>query len=273
MKVVGRNWVGTDLKVAEVMTTGPLCVREEDYATKARSLFRKTGYRSLPVVDEDNRLVGIITRGDILNVTSTKSNIQVGGLMSSPIIYATPEEDIISVAKRLIKADVNRAPIVKSNSDMELVGILCLHDIMRELRRKGIKPRKKRVKEVMTENILTCSPADPITKVWAKIDDTGYSGIPVIKDGRPIGMITRKDIIKAGYARIEREGNKGRMKNPPIVEKLMRTPVISVSKECSVEEAVDLMLKFDIGRLAVVENGVLVGIIDREDVIKAYIGD
>jgi CBS domain-containing protein len=275
VRAAGRNWVGDDLRVADVMTSNPLSVKEGDFATKARSLFRTFGYRSLPVVDEDNKLVGIVTRGDILHVTSTKSNILVRGLMSPPVVYGTPEEDLYELARKLLKSDVNRAPIVKSNIDMELIGIVCMHDILRKMREKSLKPHRSRVREVMTEKVVTCTPKDPLTKVWMKMDDMGFSGIPVVKGRKVVGIVTRKDILKAGYARIgkEDEKGKGKTKNPPAVEKIMRTPVISVSPDCSIEEATDLLLKFNIGRLAVVEDGSLVGIVDREDIIKAYLGD
>lgn len=264
--------VGSELRAADAMTAKPLSVKEDDFATKVRSLFRKSGYRSLPVVDGENRLVGVITRGDILNLTSGKSNIQAKGIMSPPTIYTTPGEDLLQVAEKLIAADVGRAPVITSETDRELLGIVCTHDILKKLREKKLRHRKKRIGEIMTTQVVSCKSEDPITKVWDKMDDTGFSGIPVRRGKGVIGMITRKDIIKAGHARIEKENERGRGKarNPPAVERLMHTPVISVTPDCTIGEAIDLMLRFDIGRLPVVNEG-LVGIIDREDVLKTYL--
>ena len=91
-------------KVADVMSVNPVRVKETEFATKARALFRSYRYRSMPVVDEENKVVGVITRGDIIEVTSTKSNVLVSGLMSTPRLVLTPEEDLRSAARKMIDA-------------------------------------------------------------------------------------------------------------------------------------------------------------------------
>lgn len=106
----------------------------------------------------------------------------------------------------------------------------------------------------------------------AEHEGLGFSGYPVVKAGRPVGIVTRRNIINAGYARIEKEdehGTKATM-SPP-VEKVMSTPIYTISPQATLKEAIQVFLKLDIGRISVVSDGKLVGIIDRNDIIKVFI--
>jgi len=258
-------------RVGDVMTTSVVTLREEEPATRARALFREYGYRSFPVVDEDGRLVGIITRGDILRISSSRSNLLVRGLMSTGVATALPGESIIDAARKMIRLDVERLPVVASETDSTLVGIISAHDVIEALLESGREPIKKTVEEIMTAQVVTCSHDDPVTKVWTKMQETGFSGIPVLKNGEIIGMVTRKDIIDSGFARITREDEKGRVRNPPPVERVMTTPPITVHRTTPVQEAARILTGKQIGRLPVVEDRKVVGIIDRDDVMAAWL--
>lgn len=87
-----------------------------------------------------------------------------------------------------------------------------------------------------------------------------------------MGMITRSDIIRSGTIRLSEESDKGRFKSPPKVKSVMRTPAIVVSPQTPISTAIDLMLEKKIGRLAVVAEGNLVGVLSRSDIIKFACG-
>lgn len=266
-RVAGRkSWVGNEL--IEKIMSRPLSVRESDLATKVRSIFRRSGYRSLPVVDGKERLIGIITRRDVLKITSTKSNVTAKGIMSSPVIYLAPDEDLLGAARKMLKAKVGRAMVVESRQSMKLAGVMSAHDILKVLFEKHRSP-KKLVKEIMNRKVATCSPSDPITKVWRKMEEVSCTGMPVVKK-KVIGMITRGDIIAAGFARIHREDESGKSRTLT-VERVMQTPVISIAPDAKIEDAAAIMLKKNIGSLPVVEKGKLLGLVDTSDVIKQYL--
>jgi CBS domain-containing protein len=56
------------------------------------------------------------------------------------------------------------------------------------------------------------------------------------------------------------------------IEKLMSSPIYSIKPDASLASAIELMRKYDIGRISVVDEGKLVGIVDRNDLIKGYLG-
>jgi CBS domain-containing protein len=100
-----------------------------------------------------------------------------------------------------------------------------------------------------------------------------FTGLPVVQDEKLIGMITRFDMLK-GKARISKESERrppDSMQMP--VEKFMSSPLYSVKPEDSVRTAIELMLKHEVGRVSVVDGDKLVGIVDRNDLIKCYLGE
>jgi CBS domain-containing protein len=53
----------------------------------------------------------------------------------------------------------------------------------------------------------------------------------------------------------------------------MSSPLYSLGPTASVAEAIELMLKHDVGRVSVVDEGRIMGIVDRSDLIKCYLGE
>lgn len=257
------------MKVEEAMTRNPVFLHNSDFMTHVRQVMRDRHKRTLPVVDSKNRVVGILTEKEVLNIYSTKSNVTVEGFTSqAPEVY--PDMDMMHAAKLMIDAGLGRVPVLKSGQDKTLVGILSVVDIFRNMNPDKIPP--KEVGEIMTRDVKTCSPKDNVAKVWLNMRELGFSGFPVVRNGEPIGMITRRNIINAGYARIEKENEHGtRSTMSPAVEKIMSTPAYTLSPDASLKEAIQTFLRFDVGRLCIVDNGKLVGIVDRNDIIRAFI--
>jgi len=257
------------MKVENVMTKNPVFLHDNDFMTHARQVMRDLHKRTLPVVDNMNRVTGILTEKEILNIYSTKSNVTVEGFTSRfPFVY--PEMEMMHAAKLMIDAEIGRVPVLKSGQDKTLAGILSLVDIFRNLDLNKIPSR--RIGEIMTTDVKTCSPRDSVARVWLNMKKTGFSGYPVVREGELIGMITRRNIIRAGYARIEREDEHGTSSTmSPPVEKIMSTPPYTLPSGAILKEAIQAFLKLDVGRLSVVDGGKLVGIVDRSDIIKTCI--
>lgn len=257
------------MKVKDVMTKNPVFLQDSDFMTHARQVMRDRHFRTMPVIDAKKRVVGILTEKELLNIYSTKSNVTVQGFTSEfPFVY--PEMDMMDAAKLMIEADIGRVPVLKSGQDMTLAGILSVVDIFRNLKPEKIPQQKLAL--IMTTDVKTCSHKDNIAKVWMNMRETGFSGFPVLKNGELVGMVTRRNIINAGYARIEMEDNQGTKSTmSPAVEKVMSTPAYSLSSESTIAETIQAFLKLDVGRISVTNDGKLVGIVDRNDIIKTFI--
>ncbi|AAM30998.1 CBS domain-containing protein [Methanosarcina mazei] len=259
------------MNVSEIMTEEPVSIKEGDFVTHARQLMRDYFFRGIVVVDEGNRLVGMLNDQDIMNVTSTRSNVTVSGYArQSPTI--TPDMDLVKAAKLMVQSKQNRVPVVKSTTDRTVVGILSDVDILRNVE----LPRNisKTIEAIMTKKVKTCSPDERVSKVWNYMIETDYTGIPVVsKKGDPIGMITRRDIIKSGALRMAIEDERATRPNEsPKVEKIMSTPAYTLSENDSIKSAIDIIVQRDIGRITVVnEQGKISGIADRQDLLESVV--
>jgi len=158
---------------------------------------------SLPVI-EDDKLVGILTKTDILEICKGKPYEKriVEDVMSSELITIEPTERMIHARRLMIDADIGRLPVIE---DGELIGIITSKDIARSMIafRKVVPDKYKRsrirnllVEDLMTQNVKTVKPEDSITKTSAEMIETGYGGFPVLDDENSlIGIITKSDIL------------------------------------------------------------------------------
>jgi CBS domain-containing protein len=164
---------------------------------------------------------------------------------------------------------------------MQLVGIVTVADILRKFLYNGIKPVHETLGEMNFSPAITCNYDDLLSHVWKRMDESGYSGLPVMKKEKLIGIITRMDIIRSGHVRVGFDSN---TRDAILVEKVMKTPPVVATPQTPVREAGEIILEYDIGRIPVVENPVyvkreprrakeadLVGIVSREDILWSYL--
>jgi CBS domain-containing protein len=269
--------------VEQIMTPDPVTVSVDTHATKVRSIFREEGFRTIPVVSQ-NRLEGIITRGDMLSISSTKSNIDARGIMEQPRVIATPDMELKLLSREIMKADTVYAPVVESRDDMHLVGIVTVADILKNLLYNGAISRNETLEGIISSDVVTCNYDDLISHVWKRMDETGYSGLPVMKKNKIIGIITRMDIIQSGHVRMALESESHEKGGSVRVEKIMKTPPLVATSSTIIREGAEILLEYDIGRLPIVKNPIyikreprrakeadLIGIVSREDILWSYL--
>ncbi|MDM7912655.1 MAG: CBS domain-containing protein [Methanotrichaceae archaeon] len=257
--------------VEDIMSRDPLYVEDSTFLTKARQLIRDNHVRGLPVINGQKHVVGIVTTQDMLRVTSTKSNVTVAGyIVKVPTV--TEHTNMLDAARLMLREKSTLLPVIESEENPALKGVVSLLDVFKNIDLERVPDRK--IGEIMTTRVVTASPDDPITKVWDRMVEEDFTGLPVIRDDKPIGMITRFDILKRGWARISKESETRPVDSTQLpVQKLMSTPIYSIKPDDSLRTAIEAMLRYEIGRIAVMDEGKLVGIVDRYDLIKSYLGE
>ena len=116
------------------------------------------------------------------------------------------------------------------------------------------------VVHVMTRHPETIQPDDTLAKANEMMDAAGFRRLPVLKDGKIVGMLTERNLREhSGYL------------NSTKVNAAMGTPVVSVGPNSTIQEATRLMLRHKIGGLPVVEDERLVGIVTTVDILKAFL--
>lgn len=256
--------------VENILSRDPLYVEDSTFLTKARQMIRDNHVRGLPVVNNKGIVLGIVTNQDMLRVTSTRSNVTVSGYMVK-VPTVTGQMDIFDAARLMLREKRTLLPVVESEEMPKLLGVVSLLDVFMNIDLEVVP--KSQVSEIMTTKVVTTRPDDSVTKIWDLMVEKDFTGLPVVKDGKLIGMITRFDMLK-GSARISKESERRSADSKQMpVEKFMSSPLYSVKPEDSVRTAIELMIKHDVGRMSVVDEGKLVGIVDRNDLIKSYLGE
>ncbi len=113
----------------------------------------------------------------------------------------------------------------------------------------------------MTPAPLTASPGMTVARVRLLMIEGHTRSIPVLEDGKLVGVITDRDIAFSDPT------------PDTTVGMLMTREVIAVSPRSSIQEAARVLLECEVEGLPVVEDGKLVGIITRSDILKTFAGE
>lgn len=143
-----------------------------------------------------------------------------------------------------------------------------------------------RVRDLMTEDVLTIGPEAPLKDVAAVLVAHGISGLPVCDiEGNVLGVISEGDILYKEHDPTEGHvgGPLGWMIDGTLdvvgsfkatavtARTAMTAPAITIAPYRSVADAARLMCERGVNRLPVVKDGRLVGIVTRADLVRAFI--
>ncbi len=257
------------MRVQEIMDPSHPSLYADELATKARAVLRSREIRTLPVLDERKRLVGMISRGDVMAITSSISPIRAGGIMSKPRFVAIRDMDALHAVREMIRLDEWYIPVVKSSQDYTYMGVLGLENIISTFLERDISKLKYPLSKIMSTEVVTCSPEDEVDNIWRLMQERSFAGLPVVRRGKLIGIVTQKNLLDSGVILPVFEAKRGRFKAPPKISSVIKAPVFSLEPAAKAKEAAELMLKKNIGRVPIVDRkGRLVGIVDREDIVR-----
>lgn len=129
------------------------------------------------------------------------------------------------------------------------------------------------VKDIMTRDVITISPETTFYEAMEIIRTKGVRRLPVVKDGKVVGIVAEKDLLKASPSQAttldvwELTTLLSKLK----VKQIMKKDVVYVHPSTPIEEAAKIMSDKKIGSLLVMEEEKLVGIITETDIFKVFI--
>ncbi len=123
--------------VRDAMTPNPSCISRSTSVVIAARMMEDEDVGSLPVVDNDDFLVGIVTDRDVaLRVVAAgrdPASTQVGDILTENPISAYPDEPLDEALEHMAYRQVRRLPVVDSD---RLIGMLAQADVVHEVRDK-----------------------------------------------------------------------------------------------------------------------------------------
>jgi CBS domain-containing protein len=124
---------------------------------------------------------------------------------SPDVVTTRPDATIAEVAK-LLKAKRIGAVVV-TDADGGLCGIISERDLARGLADHGADLLTLRVGDLMTREVSTCSPDDGIDQLMQQMTEGRFRHLPVVADGRMIGIISIGDVVKHRLQELEQEAH------------------------------------------------------------------
>lgn len=113
-------------------------------------------------------------------------------------------------------------------------------------------------RDIMTTPVKTLEPKMTIEAAGKLMYRYGHSGFPIVEDGKLLGIISRRDLDKANHHGLGHAPVKG----------YMSSKIVTIRPETSIEEIQKIMIEHNVGRLPVVEDGKLLGILSRTNIIE-----
>jgi CBS domain-containing protein len=280
------------------MTTRVVSVHADDTVAAAVDRMMRYGFSALPVTSSNLRLVGIVSLLDVIRYREAHAeegieadqHAPVTDIMSHDVVSMSATANVAAVARRLAESGQLRVlPVVQGG---KLVGIVTRTDLLRgaaaapkqsglsrllggrdrdadddgalaaltRQRRAGPPPPAATpVSEIMTTQVVTVAPSDPVTLAVQRMLRGRHPSLPVVETDRTLlGIISEADILADPQA--------GRRAHAT-VGGVMTRGVISIGPTATVGQARTLVADRGVRTLPVVDGRTLVGVLSRSDLV------
>ena len=245
--------------------TFPVATVPADYQVHWALTMMRGQRISAIVAVEDDRPVGIFTERDAVRFAASNRDaerVPVNEAMGAPPITA-PEDMELRTAHRLVATKGVRHLIV-TDQDGRLSGIVTEADFLTHLASPELLATKQ-VGEVMCRGVATLPEQALAREALPLMVDQGFSCVVVEHHGRPVGILTGRDLVRLGDERVDL--------GITHLGQVMSYPLHTVADTESLANAISLMRQINTRRLVVVgEAGNTLGIISRHNIMK-ILGD
>ncbi|HEY8500980.1 MAG TPA: CBS domain-containing protein [Clostridia bacterium] len=118
------------MQIKDIMKKKFLSVKENDLIEKVLDMMRKSKVNSVPVVNGDGRLVGIVVKADIFRFMIQPGHYDscpVDWVMSKNVVTISPDCSIKEAAKKLLDNHIAAMPVLENN---KLIGMITIEELL-----------------------------------------------------------------------------------------------------------------------------------------------
>jgi CIC family chloride channel protein len=117
--------------VSDAMIKEVIAVNESDTVRNVGLKIKKTNHRGFPVLSDEGKLVGMVTRQDINHALQNgDADTEVKNVMTKDIMVCFPNESLKTALNKMAKKNIGRIPVVKQDSRDDIIGILTRKSII-----------------------------------------------------------------------------------------------------------------------------------------------
>jgi CBS domain-containing membrane protein len=257
----------------DIMRPDVWTITSDTAAIEAAFTLGEHSFGCLPVVD-DGKLVGIVTEADFLALlvgrygpgrrTTPRYDAPVHYYMSSPVHVVSPGDDLEDVQTLLSRHGISSLAVVE---DGNLVGVISQTDLLRvsfprlaARRRVGARwlPRRS-VAEVMTTEVLTARPHDPVSLAARRMVENDVHRLFVVEGRSLLGVLSTTDVTAAV--------RDIRVAQP--VSAYMTTTLFAIDHGEPVSAGVELLDGAHVSGVVVLDHGWPVGIFSQREALAS----
>ena len=188
--------------------------------------------------------------------------MQIKNLMSEDIISIDKDQNLSDALKLLRKHNVSRLPVTNNK---ELVGIISERDIANKLgssKYESMPASRLHISSVMVKDVITVPQSMQLDEVARIMLEKGIGSVPVMEDDKMVGIVSKADFVTLAV---------GIAFDKITVKEIMSKNLTVVSPTERIVHARRQMIESHVGRLPVVEDDGLVGMITSKDLMRAFI--
>ena len=255
------------VQVESVFTQGFSAVNENDSVSKCLEMFKKEKPPVLAVLDAKGKYVGVISRRWVIRMRFDPATTKVKSLMrGAPKV--SPEISLSKAARLMIESGVRQLPVFEKN---KLLGFVTDEDIIH-----GAVTQEwgnVAVEKIMTKAPQVIEASRSVGAVLSLFREHGVSHVPVMDEGKLVGMVSIQDVIEQVFQPRQRQthgeivGEKVPVLSIP-AKGIMAKPVITVQPDSNLKEAEKKMHDRDVSSLVVLSSGRLAGIVTKLDFLE-----
>ncbi len=149
------------MRAMDVMTTNVITVGPDTSVQEVARILSERGISGVPVVDGDNRLIGILSEGDLLHRVETGTE------------------------RRPARTGRRRSWWLDTIGSDE------------ELARDYVKSHGRTAKDVMTPEVISVSDTTELAEIATLLETKRIKRVPVVKDGKLVGIVSRANLVRA----------------------------------------------------------------------------
>ncbi len=211
-KYQGNFLAAVNDSVKEIMTRKVHVLKDKDSVGDAVLKMIKKGVGALPVVDSQDKIVGIVSERDfVMLMAGVLTDELVEDYMTEKIIYTTPGTRIEGASKIMVRNKLRRIPVVGEERKTphpekeKIVGIVTATDVMQFLGANQAFNSSGNAEEIlntyisdiMEKNVVSVTARSRLGDICQIMEDKGMGGLPVVHSDELQGIITESDILRA----------------------------------------------------------------------------